>query len=497
MAEYIDAGIDFGTTNCTAGLLRSDGEIVGGEPMPSLGAWSNGKVVFGSEAVKLIQSGDETVFPIRDLKLLLGTEKRLHAGGVTLDPVELATRLFESIEDRFFPGRQLRNAVIGTPVRMSRAHRADLRKAAINAGWEKVDLVYEPTAALIGQGDLDSLQGLNYVLVVDWGGGTLDIAVVRVNGGVFREVAVAGDIADLGGSFLDAEIARSLLEQHPGLNESSFSPSDFDRFKFQVEQEKIDVFEDYEGENGDVRRFPFYIQAARKNFRIEPKRLYKLATEFSQKACEQILIMLKRARINPNQISHLLICGGTSKAEVIRQTIKDAFPNTIEIPTETPQRLTGRGCGQMIRDGFTIQLAADFATRQADDSLCVVLRRGQEVALNRYRTADFLVTDILADEAYFEFGICNIEDVQQSMMMAEKSGFVPLGNMFVRTAKAKLAGGTYLPDTVRANFGVDENLTVAVHLRSHGGGKDGGSCCEFFSGVPLAVSLGRSTKEHS
>ncbi len=75
--------------------------------------------------------------------------------------------------------------------------------------------------------------------------------------------------------------------------------------------------------------------------------------------------------------------------------------------------------------------------------------------------------------------------------MADKSGFVPLGNMFVRTAKAKQAEGKYLPDTVRAHFGIDENLTVAVHLRSHGGGRDGGSSCEFFSGVPLAVRLGR------
>lgn len=485
MAEPIDVGIDFGTTNCTVGMLRQDGRISGGEPMPSLGAWSNGKVEFGRAAVESIQSGDPAIHPIRDLKLMLGTEQRLNAGSVQLDPVELATQLFEAIEQRYFAGRQLRRAVIGTPVRMSRNHRACLRMAAKNAGWDEISLVYEPTAALIGRGDLDALQGLNYVLVVDWGGGTLDIAVVRVSNGIFREVAVAGDIADLGGSCLDSEIARALLEQHQ-LNEASFSRSELDRFKIDVEHEKIEVFEDFDGEDRTPERFRF----KGNTFTVDPKLVFGLAREFGKKACSQIIHMLKRSGIKPNQISHVLMCGGTSKAEVIRQTITEAFPNTIEIPTDTPQRLTGRGCAQMLNDGFSIQLAADFATRQADDSLCIVLRRGQTASLNHFRTADFLVTDILANEAYFEFGICNIEQEQQNAMMADKSGFVPLGNMFVRTAKAKQTEGRYLPDTVRAHFGIDENLTVAVHLRSHGGGRDGGSSCEFFSGVPLAVRLG-------
>ena len=492
MPEPIDVGIDFGTTNCTVGLLRGDGRISVDEPVPSLGAWSNGAVIFGEEAVELITSNDTTVLPIRDLKLLLGSDKRLHAGGVQLDPVQQATELLKSLEDRFFSGRLLRRVVIGTPVQMSRNHRASLRDAAKLAGWEQVDLVYEPTAALIGRGNLDSLRGLNHVLVVDWGGGTLDIAVIRVtNGRVFREIAVAGDVSDLGGSFLDSEIARGLLEQHKGLNEASLSRSEFDRFKIQVEHEKIEIFDDWEGVEGEVRRFRF----KEKTFNLEPKDVFKLATEFSEKACAQIFHMLKRSGIKPNQISHLLLCGGTSKAEVIRSTIIKEFPNTIEVTTDTPQRLTGRGCAQMLSSGFTIELAADFATRQADDSLCVVLRRGQRAALNHYRIADFLATDILADEAYFEFGICNLEDEQQNIMMAEKSGFVPLGNMFVRTAKAKQLDGGYLPDTVRAKFGVDENLTVAVYLNSHGGGKSGGSACEFFSGVPLSVRLGTPNGE--
>ena len=488
MKQDISVGIDFGTTNCTVGLLREDGGISVEGPMPSLGAWSNGRVHFGPRAVEQVLSGNPAVYPIRDLKLLLGTEQRVHAGQQQLDAVELAAELFRTIADRYFSERVPNTVVIGTPVRMPREHRQAVREAAHRAGYYTVRLVYEPTAALIGRGDLDFLKGMNHVLVVDWGGGTLDIAVVRVKDNLFREVAVAGDIADLGGTCLDAALARRLLTQHADLNEALFRPGEFDRFKSELEVQKIDILEDFEGEAGETRLWR--PETINRTFRIEPEVVYSLAREFAQRAVQQIQTMLQRSGISADRISHLLFCGGVSKAGVVREEITLAFPNAVEIPTETPQQLTGRGCARLLARGFQLELAADFAALQSDSSLCILLRRGQRIELNHYRTADFLVTDILASEAFFDFGICQLEDYQQSLLTVAPASFVSMGGMFVRVAQARVHSGHRATDMVRVHAGVDENLVVTVHLESHGGGQSGGSAQEFFSGIPLAVRLG-------
>lgn len=487
MTRPIRVGIDFGTTNCTVGLLREDGGVSVVGPMPSVGAWSNGTVVFGEDAVGRILSGDPSVYPIRDLKLALGTDRRIHAEAVQLDPVEMATELFRALADRYFPNRIPETAVVGTPVRMSREHRGALRAAATAAGYKNIELVYEPTAALVGRGDLNQLSGLNHVLVVDWGGGTLDIAVVRVHDRVFREVAVGGDIADLGGSRLDAELARQLLAQHADLNEAALAPGIIDRFKTEVEREKIDIFSDLDGELGDVRLFRSY--ALDRTFRLEPGLVYDVGRQFARRAVGQIKEMLKKSNISLQTVSHLLLCGGGCQAEVIRSEVLAAFPNAIEISTDTPQLLTGRGCSILLATGFHLELGADFASRQADDSLCILLRRGQRLESNRYRTAEFLVTDVLASEAVFEFGVCQLEDYQKSLLAVDSSSFVSMGNVFVRVAAARLSDGNRAPDVVQVHVGLDENLTVGTFLRSHGGGRNGGSASEFYSGVPLAICL--------
>lgn len=488
MSRPIRVGIDFGTTNCTVGLLREDGGVSVVGPFPSVGAWSNGAVVFGEDALGRILSGDPSVYPIRDLKLALGTDRRIHAEATQLNPVEMATELFRALANRYFPNRIPETVVVGTPVRMSRKHRSDLRSAAIAAGYKTVQLVYEPTAALVGRGDLNQLSGLNHVLVVDWGGGTLDIAVVRVHDRVFREIAVGGDIADLGGSRLDAELARRLLGQHGDLNEAALAPGTMDRFKSEVEREKIDIFSDFEGESGESRLFRSL--ALDRTFRLEPGLVYDVGRQFARRAVSQIQEMLKRSNISLETVSHLLLCGGGCQAGVIRAEVLGAFPNAIEITTDTPQLLTGRGCSLLLATGFHLELGADFASRQADDSLCILLRRGQRIDSNRYRTAEFLVTDVLASEAVFEFGICQLEDHQQSLLAVDSGSFVSLGNVFVRVAAARLNDGYRAPDVVQVHVGLDENLTVGTYLRSHGGGQSGGSAREFYSGVPLAICIG-------
>ena len=127
-------GIDLGTTNCTIGRIRSDGRRSIQGPIPSIGAYKNEKLAFGDEARRLLQSGDLAVHPVRDLKLSLGM-RDVRIGPDSYSATELATKLIVDLVQRFGDAEEIEEAIIGTPVRVSREHRIALRKAA--AGREK------------------------------------------------------------------------------------------------------------------------------------------------------------------------------------------------------------------------------------------------------------------------------------------------------------------------------------------------------------------------
>ena len=207
-------GIDFGTTTCTIGRIRADGRRTVHGPIPSVGAWRNGTLVFGDEARKLILSDDLSVHPIRDLKLSLGL-RDVRIGPHTFPSIDFAEGLLRHLLQRLGNSEETEEAIIGTPVKMPHSHRVALREAAIRAGIGSVRFVYEPTAALIGAARFERIGTEDHVLVVDWGGGTLDVSVVRHKDDVFRELAVGGDLHQFGGTRIDEALARGILSRSP------------------------------------------------------------------------------------------------------------------------------------------------------------------------------------------------------------------------------------------------------------------------------------------
>lgn len=483
MGDKINLGIDFGTTNCAVGRMRLDGHpfVVG--PIPSLGAWSNEQAVFGQQARDLLLS-EEPAFPIRDLKLSLGKES-FRVGHLDEDPVDLAKELLLEIQKRLAPNDTVGTAVIGTPVSVHRNHRVDLREAARRAGFEKVKFVYEPTAALIGALGGRALSPDSLALVVDWGGGTLDIAAVRINRGLFQEVGVGGDVAVLGGTRIDEEITRQLLAQSPRVSEAVNSRvGGFDLLKEQVEQAKITIIEELETEVIPIA--PHWLPEP---LFLHPELVHNVLLQFAVKAREYTVDALRRAHLQPEQVTHVLFAGGTSKAAAVRDEIMRDFRRAQVINSPDPQLLTGRGCTLLTTGDFHVELAADFAIRQSDDSLCVVLPRGQHMEAGRFRRADFMVTDYDAPEAIVDMGICHLEG-GQIPLVADGSSFQSLRQMFIATGEAETVGGRGVPDMVRVHAGVDANLTIAVHaesLRMNGAGH----AQEFLSAVPLAVRVPR------
>ncbi len=128
-----------------------------------------------------------------------------------VSPVEVSARILaclrERAEDELIG--DLAGAVITVPAYFDDAQRQATKDAGRIAGLDVLRLLAEPTAAALAYGLDKQSQGL--FAVYDLGGGTFDISILRLRGGVFQVLATGGDSA-LGGDDFDRALARWLLD---------------------------------------------------------------------------------------------------------------------------------------------------------------------------------------------------------------------------------------------------------------------------------------------
>jgi len=119
-------------------------------------------------------------------------------------PIEVSAEILKTLRSRAEAtlGGELVGAVITVPAYFDEAQRQATRDAAQLAGLHVLRLLNEPTAAAIAYG-LDQQQAPDHIQVVyDFGGGTFDVSILRLNRGVYEVLATGGHTA-LGGDDLD------------------------------------------------------------------------------------------------------------------------------------------------------------------------------------------------------------------------------------------------------------------------------------------------------
>lgn len=273
--EGIGVGIDLGTTNSAIAYLKDGIPTIvsiphNGRTMPSVVTFIGDEVLVGKPAwEREIEAGGA----YRNVKRILGTGGKMSTDvaavvpflkasstGKTFKKDSLLNQIHDGTEhptllknfrspDEFIQpevisshilqtlkraaeehlGQKITRAVIGVPAYFHDAQRAATKKAAEMAGIQKVKLLREPEAAAlaygigkeqIGLGDEDEL-----VLVFDLGGGTFDVSILVVGGGVTEIVSTSGN-AQLGGSVFDARIAKhcfKMLGEKGGVSTKNWS----------------------------------------------------------------------------------------------------------------------------------------------------------------------------------------------------------------------------------------------------------------------------------
>ncbi|WP_433799552.1 Hsp70 family protein [Actinomycetospora sp. CA-084318] len=232
-------GIDLGTTNSVVAYMRrGEPEIISAGQGPEVtrsvvAVDRKGKLLVGDPAAG--QEGRSGSDVIRSIKRFMGRpfiapEVRTAAGKVPYEvvegvdgdaavrfagraysPVEISALLLRHLKEKaeHVTGETFPRAVITVPAYFGERQITATREAGRLAGFHVLKVLDEPTAAALAYGyQRESPADDDVVLVFDLGGGTFDISVLLVTGGVFTVLNVEGDNF-LGGDDFD----RSLAEQ--------------------------------------------------------------------------------------------------------------------------------------------------------------------------------------------------------------------------------------------------------------------------------------------
>jgi molecular chaperone DnaK len=316
-------GIDFGTSNSVvANFQYGKAEVVPNhEGLP----WTpsivtlrrDGSLAFGQEAK---ENFDEQR-SIRSIKRILGTPEKVPLVGQNLRAEQIAVMLFsllkkdaeQTLKDTFS------KAVVTIPANSKGLARHATKLCAGAASMQVLTLINEPTAAAICYG-IDAKQEQT-VLVYDFGGGTLDVTILRIHHGIFEEISSKG-IGKLGGDDIDLLLGKVIAERFQKKTGFDILNSPYkQQFMIAVEKAKIDL----SAEPNAVAR----------KAELVPERHLSLEEEIDRPTFEKEIMplvvksgtaideALKLRGLRPKDIDKVLLVGGTSKIPLVKRFVAE------------------------------------------------------------------------------------------------------------------------------------------------------------------------------
>lgn len=214
MTEDVIVGIDLGTTNSLVAIVRDGAPVIlpveDQALLPSIvGVDEQGEVIVGNTARNQYLAAPERT--VRSIKRHMGEPGyQVRLGDKDYTPEEISSiilrRLAESASEQL--GQPVRRAVITIPAYFADRQRQATMRAGELAGLEVVRLLHEPTAAALVYGMGKS--GVENAVVYDLGGGTFDVSVVELGGGM-TEVRASHGNRQLGGDDFDELIVEAML----------------------------------------------------------------------------------------------------------------------------------------------------------------------------------------------------------------------------------------------------------------------------------------------
>ncbi|HEX8336592.1 MAG TPA: Hsp70 family protein, partial [Pyrinomonadaceae bacterium] len=217
MSQYIDFGIDLGTTNsCIARAHEGEVTVIQNNDQmnvtPSVvRVLKSGSLLVGRRAAGALAEDPDNV--ALEVKRLMGQRyaKSFPASGRVMSPEEISAEVLKSLltDARRRTNEEARAACVTVPAAFTALQCEATARAARLAGLEEYPLLQEPIAAAVAYGAAPGVRDQRW-LVFDLGGGTLDVAVVSTRDGRLNVLEHRGD-NHLGGKDIDRALVENVL----------------------------------------------------------------------------------------------------------------------------------------------------------------------------------------------------------------------------------------------------------------------------------------------
>jgi len=348
-------GIDLGTTYSCVGVWQHDRvEIIsndqGNRTTPSYVAFTDDERLIGDAAKnQTAMNPKNTVF---DAKRLIGrkfSDKKVqddmkdwsyeviagpgdkpminvesHGEKKTFSPEEISSMVLTKMKDiaESFMGKTVKDAVVTVPAYFNDSQRQATKDAAAIAGLNCLRIINEPTAAAIAYGlDKNKDEDKN-VLIFDLGGGTFDVSLLNIEGGIFEVKATAGD-THLGGEDFDARLLRHFSEEFKRKHKKDLSGNAraLRRLRTACERAKrtlsstsqttVEIDSLFEG-------IDFYSSITRARFE-------DLNADLFRKCMEPVEQVIHDAKMDKSKVDEVVLVGGSTRIPKIQQMLSSFF----------------------------------------------------------------------------------------------------------------------------------------------------------------------------
>jgi molecular chaperone DnaK len=353
-------GIDLGTTNsCVAVVeVHPTGKVEvrvipnaeGARTTPSIvGFAQSGERLVGQAAKRqAVTNPQQTVYAVKRLmgrKMESDEAKRqaslvpygilasdngdawVSAGGKSMSPPEVSAIVLARMKQiaENFLGEPVTDAVITVPAYFDDAQRQATRDAGRIAGLDVKRIINEPTAAALAYG-LEKKQS-ERIAVYDLGGGTFDISILEIAGGVFSVKSTNGD-THLGGEDFDQRIVDSIADEFEKANGIDLRKDRMalQRLKEAAEKAKHELSSSLET---DVN-LPFIAQTAKG----EPAHVDRLMTradldilcaDLVERTLQPCRMALADAGVHAGDIDNVVLVGGMTRMPAVQKAVKNFF----------------------------------------------------------------------------------------------------------------------------------------------------------------------------
>jgi molecular chaperone DnaK len=253
-------------------------------------------------------------------------DARIRVQGRVYSPQEISgiilQRLKAAAED--FLGEPIMEAVITVPAYFDDTQRQATKDAGKIAGLKIERIINEPTAAALAYGI--GREGSERIVVYDLGGGTFDVSILEMSEGVFEVLSTSGNTF-LGGEDFDERIINWMVEQfeeETGINLREDRLA-LQRLKEAAERAKCEL-SSLEETNINL---PFIAADASgpKHFsKVLTREMFEqLVADLVEQTIEPCQKALWDAKLQPSDISKVLLVGGQTRSPIIWRTVTEIF----------------------------------------------------------------------------------------------------------------------------------------------------------------------------